>query len=422
MPDSASTALSLISMDLDVNTLFMVTMHIEIMLGLLLFFAWAQNFSKRALAWWGSAHLMRAVSIMLLGLYGTVPDSLSIDLANAVLFGSFALTWCGARVFDRRHPELALGLVGVAVWLLACRLQAFTSMVELRVLVGGGIVTAYTWATAYEFWRGRDEALVSRWPAIFMLFAHGALFLLRTPIGAVANIAPDNSLAMSGWLDLLSIEGLLFTISIAFILLAMAKEHTEYRHRAAASTDPLTGIANRRGFLEQTAQLRSAGTQPAAVLLFDLDNFKTINDRYGHAVGDRTLQIFAGIAKSHIGTAGTVGRWGGDEFVAVLSNTTREIAATVAERIQVALEHAAADIDGRLVGATVSTGMAFSSHGAFELATMLLQADQALYRAKADGRNRVAIAMPEAAPMADDDEEQPSENDTVRIDQRSAAA
>ena len=295
-------------------------------------------------------------------------------------------------------------------------------MVELRVLVGSGIVTAYTWATAYEFWRGRDEALVSRWPAIFMLFAHGALFLLRTPIGAVAHVAPGNNLAMSGWLELLSLEALLFTISIAFILLAMAKERTEYRHRTAARTDPLTGIANRRGFLEQTALSRrsAAGTQPAAVLLFDLDHFKTINDRYGHAVGDRTLQIFADIAKAHIGTAGTVGRWGGDEFVAVLTNTTREIAATVAERIQVALEHAAADIDGRLVGATVSTGIAFSSHGAFELPVMLLKADQALYRAKADGRNRLAIAMPEAARA--DDEEPPSATNTVRIGRRSEAA
>src|SRR5687767_253562 len=191
MPDKTSVAFPLIAMDLDVNTLFMVTMHIEIMLGLLLFFAWSQNFSKRALAWWGSAHLMRATSIMMLGLYGSVPDSLSIDLANAVLFGSFALTWCGARVFDQRNPEPAVALVGVAVWLLACRLQAFTTTVELRVLVGSGIVTAYTWATAYEFWRGRDEALVSRWPAIFMLFAHGALFLLRTPLGQVAHVAPS---------------------------------------------------------------------------------------------------------------------------------------------------------------------------------------------------------------------------------------
>jgi diguanylate cyclase (GGDEF)-like protein len=386
-------------MNLDVNTLFLVTMYVEIMLGLLLFFAWAQNFGKRALAWWGSAHLLRAVSIMLLGLYGSVPDSVSIDLANAVLFGSFALTWCGARVFDQRNPEPALSLVGVAIWLLACRLQVFASTAELRVLVGTGIMTAYTWASAYELWRGRDEALVSRWPAIFILFAHGALFLLRTPIGAVTHVQPGNNLALSGWLDLLSVEALLFTISIAFLLLAMAKEHTEYRHRAAARTDPLTGIANRRGFLEQIALSRrsAAGRQPTAVLLFDLDRFELINDQYGHAVGDRTLQIFAEIAKAHIGEAGTVGRWGGDEFVAVISNTSRETAATIAERIQVTLEKAAADIDGRLVGATVSTGMAFSSHGAFELPAMLLQADQALYRAKSDGRNRLAQALPEAA-------------------------
>ena len=157
-----------------------------------------------------------------------------------------------------------MALVGIAVWLLACRLPMFATTAELRVLLGSGIVTAYTWATAFEFWRGRDEALVSRWPAIFMLFAHGALFLLRTPIGAVAEVTPGNSLAMSGWLELLSLEGLLFTISIAFILLAMAKERTEYRHRAAARTDPLTGIANRRGFLEQTDSGAALGRRSPA--------------------------------------------------------------------------------------------------------------------------------------------------------------
>src|SRR5919205_1292639 len=132
--------------------------------------------------------------------------------------------------------------------------------------------------------------------------------------GAAAQVAPSDRLAMSGWLELLSLEGLLFTISISFILLAMAKERTEYRHRAAARTDPLTGIANRRGFLEQTAVSRrsDAGHQPTAVLLFDLDHFKLINDRYGHAIGDRTLQMFADIAKAHLGQNGIVGRWGGD--------------------------------------------------------------------------------------------------------------
>jgi diguanylate cyclase (GGDEF)-like protein len=364
-------------MDLDVNTLFLVTMYIEVMLGLLLFFAWTQNFSKRALAWWGSAHLMRAVSIMLFGMHGSVPASLSIDMANAILFASFALTWSGARVFDRRPPEPAFALVGVAAWLVVCRTPGLSDMSELRTLVGSGIVTTYLWLTAFEFWRNRAEALVSRWPAIFMLFAHGALFLLRTPLGGT----------------------LLFTISIAFILLAMAKERTEYRHRAAARTDLLTGVANRRGFLEQTAVSKRAavGFKPTAVLLFDLDHFKTINDRYGHAIGDRALKIFADTAQAHLGAAGLVGRWGGDEFVAVLYDVSREHSATLAERIQLAFEKAAAEIDGRPTHGTVSTGMVFNPDAPFELTALLAQADQALYRAKTEGRNRLAIA----AAMAD---------------------
>ncbi len=403
-------------MDLDVNTLFMVTMHVEIMLGLLLFFAWSQSFSKRALAWWGSAHLMRALSIMLFGMHGSVPPSLSIDFANAILFASFAVTWSGARVFDRRSPEPAFALVGVAVWLLICRIPALSESVEVRALIGSAIVTSYLWLAAFEFWRGRAEALVSRWPAIFMLFAHGALFLLRTPLGAALHTPADKSLAMSGWLELLSLEALLFTISIAFILLAMAKERTEYRHRTAARTDMLTGVANRRGFLEQTAVSKRAATakSPTAVLLFDLDHFKSINDRYGHAIGDRTLCIFADTAQAHVGNAGLVGRWGGDEFVAVLYDTARDSAATLAERIQVAFEKAGAEIDGRPAKATVSTGMVFSPNGAFELPALLLQADQALYRAKTEGRNRLAVASAEALPDA------PTTN-VVPLGRRSAA-
>ena len=340
--------------DLDVNTLFMVTMHVEIMLGLLLFFAWAQNFSKTALAWWGSSHLLRAVSIMLFGMHGSIPAWASIDLANAVLYGSFALTWSGARVFDRRSAEPVWCMVGVIIWLLACRLPQFAASIELRALVGSFIVTTYTWLAAYEFWRGRDEALVSRWPAIFMLFAHGALFLLRTPLAAMFHISPSDAFSQSAWLELISMEALLFTISIAFILLAMAKERTEYGHREAARTDALTGIFNRRGFLE---------LKPTAVLLIDLDNFKSINDRFGHAIGDRVLQTFAESTAVNLPSEGLVGRWGGDEFVAVLYDTGREEAKAAAKRMQSTFQRLAADINGHPVNATLSVGMVFSPEG-----------------------------------------------------------
>ncbi len=383
-------------MNLDVNTLFLVTIYVEAILGLLLLFAWAQNTAIIALACWGFAHLLRAGSIMLFGLYGSVSDLISIDFANVILFTAFALTWTGARLFDHRRPRPALMFAGALLWLVASRIPAFNDSFEARMLLSSGIVTAYTWATAYEFWRGRSEPLVSRWPAIFMLFAHGALFLLRTPIGAMLPWVPaTNQLFESVWLTVLSFEALLFTISIAFILLAMAKERTEHRHKTAALVDPLTGIANRRAFLQDgEAQLKrqAADPHPTAVMLLDLDNFKSINDRFGHAIGDRVLEIFADVTSGSMRHIDLFGRLGGEEFAALLRDTNRERAMAVAEQIRIDFAEATREVEGRSVGATVSIGIVISHDAVLDLSALLAQADHALYRAKDSGRNRVEIA------------------------------
>lgn len=382
-------------MSLDVNTLFLVTIYVEAMLGLLLLFAWVQNSSIKAVAWWGSAHLLRAASIVIFGMWGSVPELISIDFANALLFTAFAVTWTGARVFDGRKASPTGMIAGAVVWLVVCRMPFVTDSMDARVLLSSGIITGYTWMTAYEFWQGRSEPLVSRWPAIFMLFAHGALFLLRTPLSQLLPWAPNNQVFDSVWLTVLSFEALLFTIAIAFILLAMAKERTELRHKTAALIDPLTGIANRRAFLEGVAQLArrvDANPCPAAVLVIDLDHFKLINDRFGHLVGDRVLQVFAETAKANIGPFDLIGRLGGEEFAAVLYDTTRDKAVATAEQIRGAFADVAAEVDGRLVGASVSIGVAVSNEGPFDVPAMLALADRALYQAKENGRNCVEVA------------------------------
>jgi diguanylate cyclase (GGDEF)-like protein len=380
-------------MNLDVNTLFLVTIYVEAILGLLLLFAWVQNTAITAVAWWGFAHLLRAASVTLFGLYGSVSDLISIDLANALLFTSFAVTWTGARLFDHRRVQPALLFAGAAMWLIASRIPGFADSFDVRVLLSSGIITAYTWATAFEFWRGRSEPLVSRWPAIFMLFAHGALYLLRTPLVALLPIS--NQVFGSVWLTVLSFEALLFTIAIAFILLAMAKERTEHRHKTAALVDPLTGISNRRAFLQDgEAHLRrhAAGPHPTAVMLLDLDNFKSINDRFGHAVGDRVLEIFADVSSGCLRRIDLFGRLGGEEFAALLRDTTRERAMAVAEQIRVSFADAAREVDGRTIAATVSIGIVISHDAVLGLSALLAQADHALYRAKDGGRDRVEIA------------------------------
>src|ERR1700761_1316742 len=121
-------------MTIDVNTLFLVTMYVEAILGLLLLFAWVQNTAIYAVAWWGFADLLRAASIALFGLYGSVPDFVSIDLANAILLTSFAFTWNGARQFGHRKPNWILLFGGAALWLLMCRMPGIESSLNLRVL------------------------------------------------------------------------------------------------------------------------------------------------------------------------------------------------------------------------------------------------------------------------------------------------
>ena len=387
------------SMNLDVNTLFLVTIYVEAILGLLLLFAWVQNTHIQAVAWWGSADLMRAGSVVLFGMHGSVSDAISIDLANAILFLSFAVTWTGARVFDGRPVRPMYLVAGSVLWLIVAHLPALDAL-DLRFLVASGIVTTYTWLTAYEFWRGRSEPLVSRWPAIFMLFAHGALFLLRTPLFAILPWSTASEVVGSVWLTVLSFEALLFTIAIAFILLAMAKERTEYRHKTAAMIDPLTGIANRRSFLQDGAVLakrHAASLRPAAVLLIDLDHFKSINDRFGHAIGDRVLQVFAETAKATMRSTDVVGRLGGEEFAAVLYDAGQDKALAQAERIRATFAETASEVDGRPVAATLSIGIALNEDQPLDLPTLLAQADQALYYAKERGRNRIEVATLELA-------------------------
>lgn len=381
-------------MSVDVSTLFFVTIYVESILGLLLLFVWVQNPAIRAVAWWGSAHLMRAASVTLFGMYGTVPDFISIDFANALLLISFGLIWTGARVFDRRPVSPFYAVYGAFVWICLSHIAVVAHWPDLRGFISAAIISAYLWFTAWELSRARNDALISRWPTVLMLIAHGAVFLFRTPLSI---LLPFGSSAMfdSIWIAVLSTETLLFTISIAFMLLAMAKERAEQRHKSAAMLDELTGIANRRGFFGECDGLRKSRLAGAktAVLLIDLDHFKSINDRFGHALGDAVLRRFSKTVSAIVRPTDLFGRIGGEEFALVAREVGSERAGTIAERIRSAFAQAAYEVDGQPVRATVSIGIAICESRSFDIVTLLSEADEALYRAKSTGRNRVEFAM-----------------------------
>ena len=190
-------------------------------------------------------------------------------------------------------------------------------------------------------------------------------------------------------------EALLFTIAIAFVLLAMAKERAELHQRRAALIDSLTGLANRRAFLqdaEDLIRLQVRRGRPVAVFLIDLDHFKSINDRFGHMVGDKVLKLFGDLAKAKLRGTDIVGRLGGEEFAVLLADADRDNAFLVAERLRSAFATSSIVAADAVVSATISIGIAIIQDPNEDLTHLLASADQALYRAKANGRNQCVLA------------------------------
>jgi two-component system, cell cycle response regulator len=181
---------------------------------------------------------------------------------------------------------------------------------------------------------------------------------------------------------------------LKFVLLddIEARFHAEVRHRI--SYDQLTGLLTKESlFLALDQELARAArySLPLAVLMMDLDRFKSVNDTHGHLMGSHVLSEVGRLIRESIRTLDVSGRYGGEEFVSYLPETSLVAAHQVAERIRSAIERQAFTLDTRTIPVTISIGIAvYPEHGR-DLGTLVARADSALYRAKESGRNRVSV-------------------------------
>ncbi len=381
-------------MTLDIPTLLVVSIFVTAVLGLLLIFAWIQDRSIQALGWWGVAYLLGGLSAGMLSLQQFIASTILIDFSSALLFVACGMSWNGARVFDGKSVQPFPMFAGAIIWLVACQIPGFAESSIGRIVVSSLIISNYTLFTAFEIWSGRGERLNARWPAVIVITLHGVVFPSQVPL---TMVLPGDRIAATltnGWIATLAIESLLYSIAAAFILLEMAKERTERVHKEAALIDPLTGVNNRRAITEFAKQILARDvrpTKPMAIFMFDIDKFKSINDTFGHPVGDKVIKLLAATAKKTLRQTDVFGRLGGEEFAAFLSNTDEKGAIIAAERVRLAFLDAAKVVDGLAIGATVSVGVTFSTNYKDEVDDLLARADEALYEAKNSGRNRVVI-------------------------------
>jgi diguanylate cyclase (GGDEF)-like protein len=317
----------------------------------------------------------------------------SVVVAIMFLNISPALIWAAARSCNNLQPNSAVIAAGAAVWLLAFLVPIIRLSAPAQIALNLAVMSIYLYAAAFEFWRGRNERLQSRWPLIVLLSLHGLFFTVGAYEAAIGRLPVAGGPSITSWFGLIYFETLVFVVGTAIFTVAMSHERGVLRHKAAATVDSLTGVATRRAFLEAAERLlhNSARDEtPLSLIVFDLDSFKSINDTHGHAVGDLALKEFGAATRKVLRSTDLIGRLGGEEFAVALPGSTIGAAYVVAERIRIAFSEACRSLNGKLLNATVSAGVT-TAHVRSTLDTLIAAADSALYNAKSEGRNRVEM-------------------------------
>jgi diguanylate cyclase (GGDEF)-like protein len=382
-------------MSLDIATLFVIAVFVCAVAGCLLLLSWLQNRHVRALAWWASALIIGSIGVALIAARGDISNTWSIAIANAILATAYGMVWAGVRNFDGRTTSAPLVLAGAVIWLVACHFEAFFASSQARTALMSAVVASYSLLSAWELWRGRREGLMFRLPLILLLLVHTAFFVARIPLAGALPLPTDTGEFRIGWWTFTIFEAVFFAFFMAYLLGAMARERMVLGYKRASLIDSLTGVGNRRAFFERGEKLLHRSVfdgRPAVLLLFDLDRFKHVNDTFGHPVGDQVLKTFCGAATAALRPDDLFGRLGGEEFASLLPHTSLDEGLAVAERIRSNFEATTLEVGANKLAATVSVGVAMSVDPSRTLADLFKAADRALYRAKANGRNRVEHA------------------------------
>ncbi len=342
--------------------------------------------SIKGLAQWSSAFLMLFVAGVLIGARGTLPDVVTISAANFLLWSGVYVCYAGTQLFygvvPRIWPWMALITVALisSLWYsmvqpdYAVRLAWFTSLMAL-------LFAAHAWLI---FRRGSLSFATALTTVVLVSMAGIQLMRLVTfRIMPPQTGITDTSVYQIIYITSFAVVTLL--LSIGLVLMATDRLRAELEH--LATHDSLTNALTRR-HMDDACRIEMERTRrngrSMALLMMDLDHFKAVNDTHGHQAGDRVLINFVIKVNALLRPADQLGRFGGEEFVLLLPETSMEDALHVAERIRAGCAE-----PSTAATCTVSIGVASTLNDRDTVDALLARADAAMYRAKDNGRNCV---------------------------------
>ena len=374
----------------DYNTLLLAIGLSGFCLSATLFASWVSARVERFLLSWSLGIGCIVPAVVAYSLYFENPDFRLGCLAFLLQFLGFAFIYGAAyrfRTGQRGRRRIAFVFTACAAlsapWLVAG--YDGIGFIVLNLLIAATLVM-----TAGEYWRGRAEAPLPL-TGIVILYLLTALSFVLCAAVLIHDCQPVLAHPPRNWAETLNLVMAIIGITgIGAMSLALNQWRVAASHQRAANTDALTGLLNRRALFDRYGE--QAMSDQMAAIAFDLDAFKSVNDRYGHAAGDAVLKVFADVLRDACGNTACVARLGGEEFVAVLHRTLPDRAQRIAERIREDFAAKLIPVGRRSIGCTVSAGIAFGSAEGASFDCLLSNADNALYLSKRNGRNRVSLA------------------------------
>ncbi|CCV07098.1 conserved membrane hypothetical protein [Mesorhizobium metallidurans STM 2683] len=375
-------------MSLDYNSLLLAIGFSAACLSLTLFGIWLTARTEKFLLTWAISALLIVGDVFIYRDYIDAPGRLLGMASFAVLLVGFSTMLGAAYQFTSGRSPIPLTVLGSGISLAVALPPMALGYDGLGFMLENSCAALLLFATAREYWKGRAEAPV---PIIGLTVLYSATAISFVLCAVV--LAWDGRLVLghapSNWAEDLSLVIVIASMTgIGALSLALNQGRLARYHRLDALTDPLTGLLNRRALFD----LNSSAPIGAftAVVVFDLDGFKAINDEFGHATGDRVLKVFAEELTGNLRPADVAARMGGEEFALVLKRTLPETVEHAAERIRTAFAARVVETETRPLSCTVSAGFAFGSKDGMSFDKVLSAADKALYAAKRGGRNRVS--------------------------------
>ena len=385
---------------LDLRTLSVALITISALTATVMAVVFRNQQTYRGFAWWMAANVSTAAGFLLLVLRDTLPDILTVTAANILITGAFGLLYEGTRRFVgySSHAWSTLAILTIETLGVAYFTYIDPSVIDRIVITSlfSGIfalMSAYILSASQEW---LASAMCRMTAGSYLVF--GVSLIVRA--GLTKYLSEQTTFfGQSDWIQSTSfLIFLLFIIFCGFANIVLNGERTqrdlleaETKLKQLANTDDLTGLYNKRHFDAMVAdEIRRSRRyeQPLSMIIFDLDRFKEINDRYGHAGGDKVLKDIAHLCRRRMRTNDILGRLGGEEFGVVLPHTDLAGAKRLAEELRSMIENTVIEFMGDAIHLTSSFGVAPMRRND-TYAKLIRRADGLLYDAKYAGRNIV---------------------------------